>query len=299
MSTSTTDCQCLINPPQSVISNTFGALVMGLMIQQFFWGMIAVQASHYYTRFGGREEKFYLYLVGVLLALNALEGGMDLHVIYRTAVVHFGNYGYFDLQTWTMWAEPGALVGCLAQVFFMERCWKITNRSRTVFVALFILLSLGSGITVSVSFFQVKFFSKLAKIPIPITFWLVSTAVTDLTIASILCFELYRSKTSIRKTGAVINKLITLTVETSAVTAFIAVLNLILHVTHHTTCSLYPQFSICRVYTITVLVTLLKRDDLRQAFDGHTYCSSFVLTGVPTQDCTVNRVEVKVCIMSE
>ncbi|KAJ7507104.1 hypothetical protein B0H11DRAFT_2218933 [Mycena galericulata] len=291
---SPTDNSSTLNPPQSVIESTFGALVMGLWIQQFFLGLIALQAAQYYWHFSERDSKFYLWLVAALLILNVLEAGMDAHVLYRSTVAYYGDYRFFDLQTWTMWAEPAvtAIVGFLAQLFFMWRCWNVTNRSRLVFVVLTImlLLSLGSGLAVSISFFQVKLFSKLAKIPIPISFWLVSTAVTDLTIAGILSVSLYRSKTSFKRTGTVIMRIITLTIETSVVTALIAVLNFIFYFALPATAyHLYPQFSICRVYTITVLTTLHKRDDLRKALDSNTYCSSFALT-VPTQ----NKVEVNV-----
>ncbi|KAJ7608415.1 hypothetical protein FB45DRAFT_946658 [Roridomyces roridus] len=275
----TMSSNCTSNPTQAVINETFGALVAGLMVQQFFLGIIALQFGLYYRRFVGRDPRLYLYLVGALFVLNVFEAVTDFHVLYRTTVVHFGDYDFFDLQTWTMWAEPGltALVGCVAQIFFMERCWKLTKKSCTVFILLsfLVLLSLGSGLAVSVSFFRVKLFSQLAKIPIPITFWLSSTAVTDMTIAAILSVALWRSKTAFKKTETVINRLVILTVETSLVTALIALLNLVLYFARISTAyHLYPQFSICRIYTITVLTTLLARDEIRVDLDGRTYWSS-------------------------
>ncbi|KAJ7608419.1 hypothetical protein FB45DRAFT_1067506 [Roridomyces roridus] len=251
-------------PDPSTINETFGTLAAGIMVQPLLFGVVFALTGTYYWHFVGRDSKFYLGLVGVLLFLNVVEVAMDFHVVYRTVVVHFGDYHDFDLQTWTMWAEPGvtALVGCVAQVFFMERCWKLTDKSFSVFIALalLILLSLGSGLAVSVSFFQVKLF-KLAQIPIPISFWLCSTAATDLAIATILCVKLWQSKTTFKRAAAVINKIMVFTIETSAVTAFITVLNLLLYSMHmNDAYHVYPQFSICRVYTITVLATLIARD---------------------------------------
>ncbi|KAJ6553799.1 hypothetical protein DFH09DRAFT_1495363 [Mycena vulgaris] len=292
-----------LNPPQSIINSTFGPLVAGLMIQQFFVGIITAQAGYYYSRFTQRDSKFYLWLVAVLLVFNALDAATDFHILYRSAVTHYGIYCFFDLQTWTMWAEPAitAVVRCLAQMFFMECCWKVTHKSRLVFAVLtcLLLFSLGSGLAVSVSFFQVKLFSKLAKIPIPITLWLSSTAVTDITIACILCISLARSKPPFQNTRTVITRLIKLTVETSAVTALVAFLNLIVYFAlPGTAYHLYPQFSMCRIYMITVLTTLLERNQLRQALDGQTYSTSFALTGVSigphSQDGIVNGVDLKV-----
>ncbi|KAJ7937663.1 hypothetical protein B0H13DRAFT_1456778, partial [Mycena leptocephala] len=255
-------------PTQHMVSATFGAMLAGILIQQLLLGSIINQAYNYYYRFHDRDSMFYQYLVAALLTFNALQLAMDMDVIYRTAVTHYGQYEFFDLQTWTMWAEPGitAVVGLLAQLFFMERCRSLTDRSRPVLAVLSILMlfSLGSGIAVSICFFQVRLFSELVKIPIPISLWLISTAVTDLAIAGILCRTLHRACTSFKRTKSVLTKLIMLSLETSLCTAVCAILNLILYfVKMSTAYHLIPQFSICRVYTITVLFTLLQRDALR------------------------------------
>ncbi|KAJ6565469.1 hypothetical protein DFH09DRAFT_1081633 [Mycena vulgaris] len=304
------------NPPQSVIESTVGPLFLGFAAQQLFLGIIFIQASRYFTRFRYQDSKFYVspmatcrrYLVGVLLVLNILEGAMDIHVLYRTMVLHYGDYQYFDLQTWTMWSEPGitAFVGFLAQLFFMERCVKVTKRSPYVIVslALLLLLSLGSGVAVSVSFFNVKLFSQLAKIPIPISCWLISTAVTDLTIAGILSIALIRSSSTFVRTETVIFKLIRLSMETSFATAVTAVLNLVLYFAKMTTAyHLLPQFSICRIYTITVLVTLLERDSLRHELDGSSSYfqdySSFRFCRPREVRTASNAVEVKMTTIIE
>ncbi|KAJ7867824.1 hypothetical protein B0H13DRAFT_1636010, partial [Mycena leptocephala] len=266
-------------PPQSVIKSTVGAMVVGLMIQQLLLGMIVLWGSRYYVRFHFRDTWFYQSIVGALLVLNALEFSMDFHVLYRTTVTYYGQYAFFDLQTWTMWAEPGitvyhsliypniealtswrAAIGLLAQVFFIQRCWKVTHESWPVliFLVFLLLLCFGPGMAVSVSFAMVRLFSQIAKISIPICLWLISTAVTDVAIAGILCTKLYRSNSDFKRTGAVVRRIMYLSVETSAITAFIATVNLVFYFTWKDSAwHLVPQFSICRVYTITVLVTLL------------------------------------------
>ncbi|KAJ7708933.1 hypothetical protein B0H17DRAFT_851566, partial [Mycena rosella] len=259
-------------PTPSIITATVGPLVLGFAFQQLLLGIIFAQARRYYVGCAAREEKVYSFrvLVGLMVVLNVLEGVMDIHVLYRTTVTHYGDFQYFDMQTWTMWAEPGitALIGFLAQLFFIERCARLSNYSPYVIAGLSVLalLSLGSGVAVSISFSKVKLFSLLAKIPLPIAFWLISTAVTDLAITAILCVALWRSrrKTSYARTETVISKLIRLSIETSLVTAVVALVNLGLYFGMITTAyHLLPQFSICRVYTITVLVTLMTRDALR------------------------------------
>ncbi|KAJ7704513.1 hypothetical protein B0H17DRAFT_1224618 [Mycena rosella] len=274
------------SPSPSTITAAVGPLILGFAFQQLLLGMIFAQARLYYVGCAARDGKLYSFLVGMMVVLNVLEGVMDIHVLYRTIVTHYGDFQYFDMQTWTMWAEPGitALIGFLAQIFFIERCVRVTNYSPYVIAGLSLLrdadvstvalLSLGSGVAVSISFSKVKLFSLLAKIPIPIAFWLISTAVTDFTITAILCVALWRSRrnTSYTRTETVISKLIRLSIETSLVTAVVALANLGLYFGMITTAyHLLPQLSICRVYTITVLVTLMTRDALRRELDGESY----------------------------
>ncbi|KAJ7940101.1 hypothetical protein B0H13DRAFT_2300173 [Mycena leptocephala] len=190
-------------------------------------------------------------------------------------VTHYGEYGFFDLQTWSMWAEPGvtAVVGLLAQLFFAERCWKIMKKSWTVFVVLTFLLalSLGSGGVDLV--LQSQTVQRTAEDPDPdIYLAYFGTAVTDIIIAGILCVGLYGARTSVKRTETVLMKLIVLSVETSSCTAICAILNLVFYfVLKNTAYHLIPQFSLCRVYTITVLFTLLQRDGLRNDLDVHTF----------------------------
>ncbi|KAJ7936322.1 hypothetical protein B0H13DRAFT_2303713 [Mycena leptocephala] len=235
---------------------------------------------------------------------------MDMDVIYRTAVTHYGQYEFFDLQTWTMWAEPGitAVVGLLAQLFFMGRCRSLTDRSRPVLAVLSILMlfSLGSGIAVSICFFQVRLFSELVKIPIPISLWLISVRG-----ALMPCSRSLKREGHIDSSDRSGNRGDPVSHPPSGVHVIqahqihfdeayhalfrdqplhrrCAMLNLILYfVKMSTAYHLIPQFSICRVYTITVLFTLLQRDALRNELDGQT-SDPFSMCDIP-QDCPMAR----------
>ncbi|KAF8902307.1 hypothetical protein CPB85DRAFT_1564660 [Mucidula mucida] len=219
------------NPPQDVIELTFGPLIAGTWIQQLLLGFILAQMVDYYRMQFDDDSKFNRAIVSLLLFFNVLLGGTDFHVLYRASVQHYGVYEFFDLQEWTMWLEPGftAIVGFIAQVFFLMRCWRITqSRIVVIVLSLLVLFSFGSGLAVSGSFVAFKRFSTLGQFKIPITLWLISTSIADLAIAAILVFFLLRSRTSFKKTDAVISRLIQLSMETSALTALVALLNLVL-----------------------------------------------------------------------
>ncbi|KAJ6599503.1 hypothetical protein B0H10DRAFT_2231317 [Mycena sp. CBHHK59/15] len=187
--------------PPDVIVETFGALLIGFLIQQFLLGVVVTQACIYFSRFHRRDIKFYRYLVAVIL-----------------------------------------LVNCLHAV---------------------LLLPAGSGLAMSILSFKVKVLSEINKLPIPTSIWLGSMAATDTVIGG------FCAQVSFARGPSV----------TSFCTAACAAINLILYLTlPGTLYRLLLQFSMCRIYTIMVLFTLLQRDGLRKTLDGQViYDISLVL----------------------
>lgn len=257
-------------------------------MQQLLLGYILAQMIDYYRRYYKTDGGFNKFVVTSLLVLNIFVGGTDFHVLYRCTVLHYGDYEFFDLQDWTMSTEPGwtAVIGLISQLFFLNRCQNIV-RSKIVTGVLFLLVlfSLGSGLAVSGSFIVNKRFSLLGKFTTPIILWLTSTASADIAIAVALAWELVRSRTGFRKTDAIITRLVTLSMETSTTTALVALLNLVLYLPlQDTAYHLLPQFSMCRVYTITVLATLLGRDKQRRILESAEHASfpTAIRVGVTT-----------------
>ncbi|KAJ7834465.1 hypothetical protein B0H14DRAFT_2590890 [Mycena olivaceomarginata] len=149
--------------PPDVILETSGALLIGFLIQHFLLGVVVVQSCTYYSRFHRRDIKFYRYLVGVILLVNFLHAGMNIHMIYRTSITAgYSESPAFGSQGWTMWAEPGvtAIVVLFAQFFFLDRCWSVIKRPWTILplfgLHMAVLLPVGSGLAMSVLSFKVK-----------------------------------------------------------------------------------------------------------------------------------------------
>ncbi|EIM80471.1 uncharacterized protein STEHIDRAFT_150638 [Stereum hirsutum FP-91666 SS1] len=273
-------------PPMSTVAIGFGPMVTGMMLQQLFLGVLSSQAAQYYSTYYAKDSVFTKTIVGSLVVLNIFLSCLDFHVLYRTAVLLYGQYDFFDLQEWTMWIEPGttAIIGGVAQVFFLVRCWRFArNWFILIGLTLLCLFACGSGLSVTVAFFRVKRFSNLALIPTQITLWLVSTSVCDIAIAAILIFYFAKSKTPVKKTEAVISRLIRQSMETSFVTAVCATLNFIFYKALPTTAyHLLPQFSMARIYSMTVMYTLLSRHALRDVMsEGNgTFATGFFDNGV-------------------
>ncbi|KAJ7030619.1 hypothetical protein C8F04DRAFT_1263738 [Mycena alexandri] len=258
----------------SEIKNTSGPLVLGSCFQCFLAGMAIIQAARYYTR----ETR--------LTYRNAAD--IFNHIVYQTATLHFGNVAYGGQGTWATWVEPAitAAVGAIAHVFFLYRCWLATSKSRTIcaFMVLFLAMSLGSGIAVAAFLFHAKSLSRISTIPVPMGLWLSAAAVTDTVIAIILIVEHLKNP----RDSGVAKKIIQLTFETGAVTAVVAVLNLILYFAiRSTTYHLLAELSLPGIYALSVLTALLNHEAAGPRLN------SFVLGGTMTGRVE-KKVEVKV-----
>ncbi|KAJ7838944.1 hypothetical protein B0H14DRAFT_3459052 [Mycena olivaceomarginata] len=267
------NASCHFIPPDDIVE-TFGALLISFLIQQFLLGVIITQACTYYSRFHRRDIKLYRYHVAVILLVNFLHAGMNIHIIYRTSINHYGQRVSFDSLGWTIWAEPGvtAIGVLLAQFFFIDRCWNVIKRPWIILplFGLLLLLPAGSGLAMSILSFKVKVWSEINKLPIPTSIWLGSMAATDTAIGVIVCASFLRARAFCchAPTRSALTKLICLSIQTSVCTAACAAINLIVYLTlPGTLYHLLLQFSMCRVYTIMVLFTLLQRDGLRKKLD--------------------------------
>lgn len=268
-------------PPRETIVQTFGPFLTGIMLQQLFMGVFVVQVYDYTRMF--QKDPFYIKaLVGVLTAATTLQAVMDYITLYRCAVTYYGNFDKFDDTDWSLWWEIAvtAMVGTIAQAFFLTRCWSATKSKIVVAIGtVAIIASLVSGIISTVEFQHIKRLSRVPEIPVPITFWLVATAVIDMGIAAVLVIALLRMKTPFRKTEAIITKMIRVTMETSSLTAAVAVINLILYLAlpgqaYH----LLPQLTMGKFYAISVMVTLASRKELRDIIQQAEYASYIATT---------------------
>jgi hypothetical protein len=267
-------------PPVEIITATFGPFVTGIMMQMMFMGCIIVQVYDYYTVFP-KDSQFNKWLVGILTAICVLQTTMDYKILYRCSVEFYGNFDKFDDTDWSLWWEIAvtAIIGSIAQSFFLERCWSATKSYVVLGLGVVgILVSLGSGIASTIMFQNVGRLSRVPEIPGPITTWLVSTAVIDLAIAGILIWSLTRVKSRFRKTETIVARIIRLTFQTSALTAAIAIVNVILYLAlpgeaYH----LLPQLVMGKIYAMSVMVTLSSRTELRDLMNtsaGTTYIES-------------------------
>ncbi|KAJ7241690.1 hypothetical protein B0H12DRAFT_1236935 [Mycena haematopus] len=266
-----------IDLPQPAAA-TIGPLLLGVVLHFALFGFMLSVTARYFAQFGGGV---YGYLVGALLILNVVEAVINIDVVYRVTVTHFGDGVVLGDQSWTLWIEPTivSLIGALAHAFFLERCWRATDKS-TIAVGVLgfcALLSLGSGLAVSAtaahSTTATVFISGKPSTSIAMSVWLVATAATDLALCALLvvsamCFNAKSSSSSSvafkqqrhREGRSVLEKIVALWVRTGGVSMVVAVLNLVLYFAKDGTADhVLAQYALGPIYTLTAVQVLLAR----------------------------------------
>ncbi|KAI5122024.1 hypothetical protein M0805_008015 [Coniferiporia weirii] len=265
------------------LDNTMGALYLGVVFAMALWGVGTVQLYYYYS--GYPKDKWTLKThVALVWVLDTVHQGLITHACYVYLVTQYGNpaYLFVIVPTLEVMVLISALVCLLVQGFLVYRVWMLSSKNMILVSALmlFVLAEFAAAISFFSRGVQMKSFIEVATIA-----WLSKltnalAAAADVVIAAVLIVLLHRSRTGVRRSETIINRLIIFTVNTGLLTSFCAILAVIF-------VSLYPDeyiyitFYICisRMYTNSLLATLNARNGTRQGFAESTDIGSSLSFG--------------------
>lgn len=220
-------------------------------------------------------------------------------MLYHNLVSNYGDSEKFDLQNWIAWTEPSltAWIAFVAHIFYIFRCWAITRSLAVcVFLGVVALSALVSGINFTILCFSGGRLSNLSGTVSTFIPWFLSTVICDLSIAIFLVLYLWRKERVLRSSNAMISRLQRTSIETGFLTAICALLNFIFFL-----CipdkgyDMIIHYSISHLYTISVLYTLLAREDLRNILREGSgtlvseFQSSFLAAGALSTTSLDNR----------
>lgn len=277
--------------PCSIIGPFLGPMLIGIMIEQLLLGIICSQAVVYFRYHFNSDTSFCRSIVTCLVVSTILLGIMDFTMLYYRLVRDYGDCEKFDTQDWMSWMEPGftAWVAFVTHIFYILRCWAVT---RSLVICVFLetvsLVSLVCGVKITISCFIVGRLSQLPRVIFfPSIIWFALTSACDLSIAAVLVFYLWNSRSILRSNDAMITRLRRMSMETGLFTAICTLLNLIFFIFGTPVgYGLSGQYSISHIYTLSVLYTLLGRQDLRNILREGSgtfvtdFQSSFLAAGV-------------------
>ncbi|KAJ6496343.1 hypothetical protein C8R45DRAFT_1132482 [Mycena sanguinolenta] len=189
-----------------------------------------IRHANYYYRHFKNDDWWLKLLVPSLIALDSVSMIANYASVYLYTIIHWGDFA-------------------------------TKNKFITLLLFFFIVVAAGGAFAGGITLAIYPKYADREKATIPATTWLISEAVTDISIASALVWELTKIKSSIRETRSLINKLVTQAIQTGSAGATIALAALIaFFVNKNSNVPAGIAYVLSRIYCITTLANLNSRE---------------------------------------
>jgi hypothetical protein len=218
------------------------------------------------------------YMVLFLFILDTFHSASVIYMAWYYTVTNYDNPAALAVAEWPYTLTPigTVLTALVTQLLLGFRIWRLT--SSKFLYSMVILLAIPSfilGMACSIEAWTVKFLSEIPLRIIPVVIgWLTMQVVVDAFITITLVIVFSRSRTGFRKTDSVLKRLIRGAIQTGLFAGIFSMADLITFIVLPNT-ELYAMFTIPigRIYTNTLLDTLLTRELLKAELDGSDHLS--------------------------
>ncbi|KAJ7610225.1 hypothetical protein FB45DRAFT_1066386 [Roridomyces roridus] len=262
------------NPPVPVpvLTHTFfmtwGVQFAAYSLDIALWGIAFVLVLQYFRTYGGRDPLLHRTVVGMLGFFSTVHAVFIAMMNYADYVTLFGN---LEAQNVILY-EANVMLCCvfivsfIAQMFYASRI-SILTRHNWKFVAPVVILGLvqfGGGLAQTILVAKVHLYSELqAKTYASSSTQAGASLACDITITAILFWVLRKSRTGVRRTDSVLDKMVTYALNRGAMTSLWATCHLITFVALPGT-FVFMLFigPICHLYVISVCSMLISRESL-------------------------------------
>ncbi|TFK75537.1 hypothetical protein BDN72DRAFT_831801, partial [Pluteus cervinus] len=252
------------------IDETYGAMLIGLLIATFLQGLLTVQMYHYYCNFQG-DIRINKILVATVWTLDLIHLIFIAHATWYFIVANWGNPAVLSTSTvlLNLHLPLVGIITLLCQCYFLHRVWILTDGNIPIvaFLSSLCVATMLLGLFITVKILQdlsVATFYRYRYESIP---QFIIGAAADIGIAAILVFYLDRGKGELQSTNNVISKLLRNAVATGTVTSVLAVACTITYLAKpQTLIFVSMHFSMGRMYTNALLATLNSRKAYRPYF---------------------------------
>ncbi|KAF7348882.1 hypothetical protein MVEN_01408400 [Mycena venus] len=210
-------------------------------------------------------------LVYTLFAFDLFQTGFTTQYSFAVVVTSWGNSAVFANLPWTSFSVPvgAGIVSGIVQIFFAWRIYVIKGRNTfiRIVVCLIVMTALMQSLSAIVNGLRFGFAPQITdqvQLAIGVKIWLIGSFVCDILIAVTMIgiFWQVRRQTPWKATDSIIKKLIYHTVETGAVTAIAAGVELALFLVYPDTfLDEIPAFMLGKLYSNVVLATLNSRSN--------------------------------------
>ncbi|TFY83479.1 hypothetical protein EWM64_g531 [Hericium alpestre] len=280
---------------------TLGTLLVGIFFNTYLYGLVTYQFAAYWRTYFNDPLRIKL----VVLFLFLVDTAHSISVIYMAweywsvlfaflhggclskicvSVTNFANPAALEVALWPYTFTPiaTALAALATQIFLGYRICRLTG-SRIIYVVIVLLAftSFGLGMACGIRAWIISVLADLSVLNNLVTAWLSMQVGTDLLITGLLTFSLLRSKSGFRKTDNVLNRLVRGAIQTGVFAGIFSLSDLATFLQYPDT-NMYGMFAIPigRIYTNTLLDTLISRDELRARLTGTMSIDRTVIYGL-------------------
>ncbi|RPD60411.1 hypothetical protein L226DRAFT_218218 [Lentinus tigrinus ALCF2SS1-7] len=263
-------------PPGTNIAALTAPMLFGHLFNYGCFGMLTLQVVVYQQSFPADSFKLKAFVYG-LYAVECAQVAVSTHDAYEDFAAGWGNIDALNAgQLLWLTAVFSAIVSAAVQCFY---AWRIYHLSGKIIIlsALIVLVSLmqASGAIASgvishlLSLAHVNIEEATAQTRSSTIVWRVGTLVCDLLIAcSMICF-LSQKKQGIRSTDAILSRIITLTLESGAMTATVDCIDLALFLSFPlTNYHFAPALVLSKLYSNSFMMLLNSRVQTRNMLEG-------------------------------
>jgi len=252
----------------------FGPMLIGAFLNTILYGVLLVQTFIYWRTY--RNDSTWLrYFILYLVVVETLNTGMDIAIIYEPMVKRYATPHATKFVPLMLYAEP-LMTGVISTPIQLFVAWRIKVISGSwVMASIICFFATCSFIgslagTIAASLFPE--YEQLQDFKPAIITWLTSSAAADVLITVSLVWSLYKRRSNVsKKTNAVVDRIIRLTVQTGLITAISAIVDVVTFTTvTHSTMNFVFDFALGKLYTNSLLSTLNARagwDKLNNAGD--------------------------------
>ncbi|KAG5718576.1 hypothetical protein E4T56_gene16495 [Termitomyces sp. T112] len=257
--------------PALTFQENWGVQLIAYMFNAVTYGMGTLLVMQYFRSHSKNDSVPTRLAVALLFIFATVQLVFLSHQIYIDFVTWFAIPNNLDIITFSASAQLLAiyLTAFTAQQFFASRIWMFSPPSKRIFfvspVILLSFLQLGFGITQTILVIRVGTFSHLETTVKYTSTQAGCTAACDIVITTMLCWLLNKSRSGLKKTDSVVDKLILYAINRGAATSLAALMNLILFVSVPNT-FIFMIFLLpsCQLYVLSVVSMLTSRESLRQ-----------------------------------
>ncbi|KAK7690074.1 hypothetical protein QCA50_006720 [Cerrena zonata] len=250
---------------------TLGTFMIGIIFNTYLYGLVTFQFAKYY-RAKFNDPPVIKYMILFLFLLDTFHSMAVVYMLWAYAVTNYTNPDILAIGLWPHMFTPiaTALAAIMTQLFLGYRIYRL-SKSKIIYGIIIAIAFPGCvlGILTGIRAIIIEVLADLPVLDNIIIGWLTLQVACDLTITCVLTWLLLHSRTGFRRTDTVLYRLIRGAVQTGLFAGIFSVADLATFLTLPET-NLYGMFAIPigRIYTNTLLDTLLARDELREMLSG-------------------------------